>query len=149
MNKTILAMLIGALLISGSLYITQPESDAISHFDNAENDEEELLENEEDEALNNDADEGGSGELAGLVDCLEEEGVVIYGSRTCPACAQLIDSFGGYDVLSSIYVECMDDGDRCNEEKLTGFVPEVQINGEVHEQGRSPANLAAAVGCEF
>ncbi len=126
-------MLIGALLISGSLYITQPADNTTPSIDDEKN-EEGVVEEKD---------------LAELVNCLQEEGVVIYGSRTCPACAQLVDSFGGSDVVAPIYVECLDEADRCSEEKMTGFVPEIQIDGEVYEQGWSPADIADAAGCEF
>lgn len=43
---------------------------------------------------------------ADIISCLDNAGVVIYGSRTCPACASLVETFGGYVAMGSIYVEC-------------------------------------------
>ncbi len=169
MSKTVLSILIGALLVSGALYITSPKEETEIN-DEEEVIEEEEVENEEKEEEEDKKVKGSEGveinddkevtkeeedkkvegnkEIANIVDCLEEEGVVVYGSRTCPACAQLAEGFGGYDVIASIYVECMEERDRCDEEKLTGFVPEIQIKGEIHEGRRDPASLAEAVECE-
>jgi hypothetical protein len=137
MNKTILAILIGALIISGTFYLTMPE-DERGIF----NEKEEVVDEEE---LNEGKDE----EMGALVDCLAEKGVVIYGSRTCPACANLAEGFGGYNVIESIYVECMDEGERCSAEKTTGYVPEIQVEGELYAGSFYPENLAVAVGCRL
>ncbi len=150
MSKTILAILIGALLISGALYLTMPDDDLYFEVNENENEEEVIL--EENNNNEEDSDELGAidnEETVDLIDCLRKEGIVIYGSKTCPACAQLASSFGGYDVIEKIYVECTEDYDRCGEEKKTGYVPEIQIKGDLYEEGRSPAQLAAAVGCEI
>ncbi len=150
MNKTVLSILIGALLVSGALYLTSPKEE-IEVNDNEEVVEEKRIEEgvvESEEDGGGDTKGEGNVEIASIVDCLEEKGVVVYGSRTCPACAQLAEGFGGYDVIESIYVECMEEGDRCGEEKLTGYVPEIQIEGEVHEGRRDPFSLAEAVECE-
>ncbi len=81
--------------------------------------------------------------------CLKEEGVIIYGSVTCPFCHQLAQMFGGYDVIDPIYVECSEDHERCMEEMQTNGVPEIQIKGELYQGGRSPEEIGRAVGCEF
>ncbi len=148
MSKTVLSILIGALLVSGALYITSPKEE-VKINDDEEIVEEEIIEEEEDEKEEEeDVKTEGNGKTASIVDCLEDKEVVIYGSRTCPACAQLAEGFGGYDVIEPIYVECMEERERCDEEKLTGFVPEIQIRGEVHEGRRDPSSLAEAVECE-
>ena len=87
-------------------------------------------------------------ELA-LAECLAEAGVVIYGSRTCPACARLVKEYGGYENMEPIYVECQDEPERCNREMLVNYVPAVQIKGEVFEGWASPAVLAEFVGCQI
>ncbi len=158
MSKTFLAILIGALLVSGALYITNPKEGLQANNDNwlvEEEEKDELNEEEKNEDTEEEKNEPteevekeGKG-LTELVDCLAEEGVVIYGSRTCPACAQLAESFGGYEEIESIYVECTEDYDRCGKEKTTGWVPEIQIKGELYEGGRSPASLAEEAGCDF
>ena len=78
-----------------------------------------------------------------FVQCLAEAGVVIYGSKTCGACAQLVEEydsfpFSGEDIIKPIYLDCSEFGSqeelkRCFEEKQTEFVPEIQINGDAHE----------------
>jgi hypothetical protein len=88
-------------------------------------------------------------ELKEVVDCLKEEEVVIYGSVSCPACANLISNFGGHRVILPIYVECSEEGERCQNEKLTSYVPEIQIKGELHEGERSLETLAEKAGCEY
>ena len=84
-----------------------------------------------------------------LVSCLEENGVVIYGSVTCPFCYQLAQSFGGYEVVDSIYVECSRDRERCDSEMQTRGVPEIQINGVLYQGSRDPGAIGRAAGCEF
>lgn len=82
-----------------------------------------------------------------FVQCLANKGVVIYGIRTCPACRQLADNFGGYDAISLIYVECSDERARCQNEMKTGYVPEIQIMGKLFQDGRTPKDLSQATGC--
>ncbi len=84
-----------------------------------------------------------------LVSCLDEAGVVIYGSVTCPFCEQLANSFGGYDVISSIYVECTEESERCDEEMIGRGVPEIQIKGEIYQGSRDPLDIGREVGCEL
>jgi len=139
MNKDVLAiiaalvLIVGALLVSGVIEI---------------NSEENSFNSERKEEVNKKAERTDE-ELTSLIDCLKEEEVVIYGSYTCPACTKLIELFGGSEVIEPIYVECMEEGDVCDEEKLSRFVPEIQIDGEVYKGGRSPKDLAEEVGCEF
>ncbi len=132
MNKTILAILVGAFLISGAFYLTRSTGEDYK-TNNVANEEE--------------VEENNNGETSILIDCLKEKEVVVYGSKTCPACTQLVSEFGGYDVISPIYVECMEERDRCTEEKQTGYVPEIQIKGELYKGGRSPEVIASEVGC--
>ncbi len=93
-----------------------------------------------------------SGELISNVDeftgCLDEADAIIYGSVTCPACGRLADKFGGYEAMDPIYVECTEDGDRCASEKLTGFVPEAQVDGELIEAADIVGALSRETGCE-
>ncbi len=86
---------------------------------------------------------------ASLIKCLKESGVVIYGSKTCPACAELVNQFGGREALSSIYIECSEEEERCMREIKTGYVPEIQINGELYDGSRTPEDLANLVKCEL
>ncbi len=136
MNKIILAILVGAFLISSALYLTKPESSVV-------------IEEEEEEVVEEETNDPENEEIISLVNCLKEKEVVVYGSKTCPACAQLVDGFGGHDIIDPIYVECMEERERCDDEKKTGYVPEIQIKGELYEEGRSPSDLALKVGCEL
>ncbi len=84
-----------------------------------------------------------------FIQCLAGNGVVIYGSRTCPACKKLSEEYKGYDNMDLIYVECTEDYERCKEEMLVGYVPAIQINGEIYNKWGSPENLAKETGCEL
>ena len=79
--------------------------------------------------------------------CLEESGVVLYGSKYCPSCNELVNSFGGYEMVSSIYIECDDNIERCLEELKTEYVPEIQINGILYEGKKDIKEIAKEVGC--
>ncbi len=81
--------------------------------------------------------------------CLADAGMIIYGSSTCPACQALVNQFGGYDNVAPVYVECNDDVQRCTDEMQTGYVPEVQINGELFSGNRSVEAFAQETGCEL
>ncbi len=91
---------------------------------------------------------GGSGNSNNLVSCLAEAGMVIYGSRTCPACTALADSFGGYEKIKEIYVECTEEQERCGLEMQTNYVPEIQIKGEVYNDPRDLESLAEVTNCK-
>ncbi len=84
-----------------------------------------------------------------FIQCLADEGVVIYGMRGCPACEQLARNFGGYDAINLIYVECREEQKRCSDEMKTRYVPEIQIMGNLFEEGRTPQDLSWATGCEL
>lgn len=84
-----------------------------------------------------------------FVQCLAEEDVVVYGSETCPACFRFAQQFGGYDVIDPIYVECSKDREACAANMQTGFVPEVQIDGNVLEGDNSLERLAQVTGCKL
>ncbi len=136
MNKNILALIIGVFIISSALYIT-----------GIERENQEIIGDEINEEENK---EMGKEEISqDFFECLKEKGVVIYGNRTCPACARLAEEFGGYDAMSLIYVECTEEMERCNQEMLVNYVPAVQINDELFEEWGSPENLAKETGCEL
>jgi len=80
-------------------------------------------------------------------DCISENGIVIYGMEWCPACSQLVEMLGGYGVVDSVYVECTEEQQRCAEETQTGYVPEVQLNGEIYEGSRNFQGFSEATGC--
>jgi len=89
-----------------------------------------------------------------FVQCLADAGVIIYGSKTCPACFQLEQSFGGYEIVKPIYIDCSgltspSERDRCAQEMQTNYIPEIQIKGKLFESGRSLEILAQATGCQL
>ncbi len=81
-------------------------------------------------------------------DCLADEGMVIYGSDWCPACSQLVEMLGGYEAVSSVYVECTEEQQKCQQEMIGTGVPEIQIDGEMYEGARTLEALGGATGCE-
>ncbi len=129
MNKNILAIVITLLLVVGAVFY-------IGFIEN-----------------NGELDLNGNDDMSNLIDCLAENDLVIYGTSWCPACTQLVDSFGGYDAIDPIYVECAEgteeEAERCAEETKTEYVPEIQIAGELYEGPNDPRSLAQEVGCEL
>ncbi|MGM0629469.1 MAG: peptidoglycan-binding protein, partial [Patescibacteria group bacterium] len=85
------------------------------------------------EILSEEPSNKGNEEEKAFIECLKEAEVVIYGTPTCPFCDQLVESFGGYDAVSPIYVNCQESFDRCKDEMQTSGVPEIQINGELYQ----------------
>lgn len=73
---------------------------------------------------------------------------MIYGSKYCPACSSLVESFDGYEAVSSIYVECADNQDTCSAEMQTNYVPEIQIRGGLYRRSRDHDSIAEAVDCQ-
>ncbi len=84
-----------------------------------------------------------------FIQCLIDSGMEVYASKTCPACSDFANSLGGYDAIANLFVFCDDDMDRCNEKMQTNYVPEIQINGEVHEGSRDLDSLADLTGCKL
>jgi len=87
--------------------------------------------------------------MKSFIECLVEEGMVVYASYTCPACTALAEEFGGYDKVESLFVECSQERERCNLEMKTEFVPEVQINGELYQGSRSLEGFSEKTGCNL
>ncbi|MGM0629189.1 MAG: glutaredoxin family protein [Patescibacteria group bacterium] len=88
-------------------------------------------------------------QLESLVSCLNSANVVIYGSKTCPYCNQLVQSLGGHDAVEPIYVECSEETERCRDELIGRGVPEIQIEGEMYKGSRDPEDIGNAVNCEI
>jgi len=92
-----------------------------------------------------------------FVDCLREEGVVIYGSSASQGAAVLEEDFGGIEAVRPIYLDCEmgseAEFDRCQREKKTEYFPEIQIKGELYETPipirRAPEKLSQETGCEL
>ena len=86
-------------------------------------------------------------EIVSFAQCLANSGVVIYVSKTCPACKDLVNKLGGYDVADGLFVECGQDPVLCRANMQTKYVPEIQINGEVVEFQNRIDGLSKETGC--
>lgn len=84
-----------------------------------------------------------------IIYCLKEKGVIIYGFASCSGCAQLVESFGGYEKVKPIYVQCEEEEERCELERLTEYVPEIQIEGSLYKGPQRLEDIAKKVNCEF
>ncbi|MFW6014427.1 MAG: hypothetical protein ACOCZQ_02085 [Nanoarchaeota archaeon] len=82
-------------------------------------------------------------------ECLSDNGMTIYGMKSCPHCTNLVESLGGYDSAEPVYVECTENEKRCKDEMQGAGVPEIQLDGEVYSGERSPERLAEATGCSL
>lgn len=83
------------------------------------------------------------------INCLKDSGLIIYGSKTCPACKELIDSLGGYENVEPIYIECTEDPEKCNQAMKTTFVPELQINESLYEGSRNLDSISDITNCKL
>jgi glutaredoxin len=88
-------------------------------------------------------------ELKKFNECLATKGFVIYGSNTCPHCRDLVQLLGGYETAASVYVECSENRERCNDEAITGYVPEIQIDGQLYEGQRNLESFSQETGCSL
>lgn len=138
MRKDLLIALFSVVLISGAIFLSglvnEPGKASLSDSYEPAEVEDEMVE---------------------LIDCLAENGLVIYGAKWCEACNKLIEPFGGYEIAQPIYVECSNsDGtqeevERCQSETKTEYVPEIQIKGELYEGSNYPQDFARELGCEY
>lgn len=78
--------------------------------------------------------------------CLAEKGVKIYGANWCGYTNQWVEILGGYDVVSSVYIECTENEALCASEEITGY-PTTKINGEVYRGARTIEAIAIETGC--
>lgn len=118
--------------------------------DDFSEEENKIIEDENEKSRNNEEVEDEKEKtIDDFVQCLAQAGMVIYGSKTCPACISLVNSFGGYEIIKPIYVECSEEWNKCTEEMQTSFVPEIQIKGKVYNGPRDLQNLGIAAGCEI
>src|SRR4030042_1598509 len=78
--------------------------------------------------------------------CLTEDGVVMYGSVTCPHCQNQKKVFG--DSFQYIdYVECSEDPTQCNKNGVQ-FVPTWYIMGKLFNGEKTIEDLSSLSGCE-
>ncbi len=110
--------------------------------------EEDTIEKENDTADEKEPDDVVVKEENDFISCLENKGVVIYGYAWCPACKQLVEHLGGYDIVEPIYVECTQEEDRCREEMIGMDVPEIQIQGEIYKGSRNIEKIAEKTSCK-
>jgi len=164
MNKNLVPIIISFLIVGAAIFYVgtledgepvQPEEEMeeSGEVDEIDEDEDETAESDDNSEENLEDIEEENGEMSGLIDCLAENDLVIYGAEWCPACTQLAESFGGYEAIDPIYVECAEgtpeEAQRCEEETETGYVPEIQIAGDLYEGVRDPASLGSEVGCQL
>ncbi len=154
MKETLLAALFAVLLVGGAVYVTQIDDIKKAPAEEEERTKQESTQDsakEEEKAKQENGQESTEREeeMNGLVECLKNEGVVIYGSSTCPACRDLVQEFGGSDVIDPVYVECTREAQICSKEMQGDYVPEIQIGGEVYRGDRSPQSLGEEVGCKI
>ncbi len=126
MNKTILIVTVALIAITTAMYL--------------------FLEEEYGGEVNSN---GEVSTTSPFIECLAESGVVIYGSATCPACAQLLTHYTDYNGVEEIYIDCIYNEERCQNEMLANFVPSVQIDGELVDIWPSPEELSRETGCEL
>ncbi len=85
-------------------------------------------------------------ELQEFVDCLEQKGMKIYGAKSCGYCQQLVNMLGGYDVVDSIYVECTENQQLCQEKGIQ-YYPTIMINDSEYQGSRTYQAFSQATGC--
>ena len=86
--------------------------------------------------------------MSNFIQCLAENNFVIYASRTCPACIDLMAKFGGYDIAASILIECNENSDLCTQKNIEN-VPTIFINDQEYSGDRSLEGFSQATGCNL
>lgn len=84
-----------------------------------------------------------------FVGCLRDANVIIYGSDACPVCIDLVEDLGGRRLIDGLYVDCIEDFDRCLNEMQGEMVPEVRVAGKSYEGVASIEELEDLTGCNF
>ncbi len=135
MNKNVLVALISVIVIFGVIVLAGVVNDNGSAELTSPEEEEEVVEE--------------IGEMESFVNCLDDKNVTIYGSSWCPYCTDLVEDFGGYDIVDPIYVECTEDEQRCADEMIGRGVPEIQVDGDIYQRSRELAVLGEEVGCKL
>jgi glutaredoxin len=124
----------GTLLFPEGFDLTKSEMDTI------ENQEEPEVMIEEEVVVPENIDE--------LIGCLNKNGFKIYGANSCPYCRSLVNIFGGYEKVDSIYVECSENQELCNSKNITAY-PTILLNDEEYLGDRSLDSFALATNCEL
>lgn len=143
MKEIIIALVLMALLIGGMMFFTRDDDERnIVEETDGVNVVEEVVEQEE--VLG--SQDAPSDEF---IQCLVDSDMVVYASKTCPACTDFANTFGGYDAVENLFVLCGEQQDVCQEKMQTGYVPEIQFEGEVFQGDRSLQALSELTNCEL
>ncbi len=100
-------------------------------------------------AYSNEPEEDSSqeGEMERFINCLADNNFIIYGEEWCGFCTELVNQFGGYDIVDPIYVECTEEVDLCQEKGIQGY-PTIHLEGERFPGTRNLSDFAQYTGCE-
>ncbi len=141
-------VLVLILLIGLAIYFLMDREEEVVVESNGENEiiNEIVQEEDENDVLGNQQAQSPSSEF---IQCLADSGMVVYASKTCPACTSLAAQFGGYDFVENLFVFCSDDREACDKNMQTNYVPEIQYNGNLFEGDRSIEAFAKLTNCEL
>lgn len=78
--------------------------------------------------------------------CLANAGVKLYGANWCGWTQQWVQTLGGQQTVTPIYVECTTNEALCASENVMGY-PTTKINGQEFSGARTIEGIAAATGC--
>jgi len=87
-------------------------------------------------------------ELIKFIICLEKADFAIYGANWCGWTQKLVEMFGGFDMVTPIYVECTEESELCEEKGVTAY-PTILIEGEKYQGARTFEEIAITTGCEL
>jgi hypothetical protein len=80
-------------------------------------------------------------------DCLGEKGLKVYGANWCGWTKRLVvETLGGYDIASAVYIECTENEKICSDEGIQGY-PTIKINGQPYNGQRTLKDLGSATSC--
>ncbi|MFW5847012.1 MAG: hypothetical protein ACOCUU_02510 [Nanoarchaeota archaeon] len=85
--------------------------------------------------------------LSDFNNCLAEKGVKIYGANWCGYTSQWVETLGGFDIVSPVYIECTENEELCSQEEVRGY-PTTKINGETYTGDRTLEAIGQETGCE-
>lgn len=85
-------------------------------------------------------------DITGFVTCLDRAGFKIYGANWCGWTKKLVNEFGGFDIVESIYIECTEQQQLCNEKRISGY-PTILIKDQPYEGERTFEGFERATGC--
>ena len=86
--------------------------------------------------------------LIKFIICIEKADFVIYGANWCGWTQKLVEMFGGFDMVTPIYVECTEEAELCEEKGVTAY-PTVLIKDVKYQGARTFEEIAITTGCEL